>query len=99
MGQSALGLERTPIIFGARLTLFLMENLKSKAQYLAGGGADSVKGSPQSTYSGFESSVFFPAWHGAGKPMEMGSASQSGRQVEAGNQPPQSASYDLSLLF
>lgn len=37
-----------------------------------------------------------PTRHGAGRPMEMASASQSRRKAEARNQLSQSASYDLS---
>lgn len=80
-----------------------MESLKSKAPCLAGGGADSVKDGPQTMSSGSESNVlfcFFPYTVWGKKASGNGlSASQSGRQAEAGNQPPQCATYDLSLLF
>lgn len=83
-GPISTGTRKGPFIFGVRLTLFLMESLKSKAPCLAGGGADSVKDGPQTTSSGAESIVFFqPTRYGARKPMEMGSllASLEGKQI------------------
>lgn len=40
LGQGVRGLEGASIVFGARLPLFLVETLKSKAQGLAAGGAE-----------------------------------------------------------
>lgn len=69
---------------------------KPKAQSCWWWYRDWVKGSPQIPCLDFEFSAFSLTWHGAGRPMEMGSASQSGKQGEARNQTPPSASYDSS---